>query len=128
MDAPADLGFAHAAQVIWIERERADLSDVMESQEASYYVTSLTKDQADVTRLATLIRGHWEIENRLHWVRDVTFDEDRSQVRTGSAPRTLASLRNLAIGVLRNAGERNIARGLRWTARDPKRAVTLFGL
>lgn len=96
--------------------------------ECAYGVTSLTPDQADPARLLQLTRGHWEIENRLHWVRDVTYDEDRSQLRTGNAPRTLASLRNLAIGVLRLAGATNIAKGLRHVAHDPNRALTLLGL
>jgi predicted transposase YbfD/YdcC len=53
-----------------------------------------------------------EIKNCLHWVRDVTFDEDQSQVRTGSGPQVMATLGNLAISVLRLAGQANIARGL----------------
>jgi predicted transposase YbfD/YdcC len=79
-------------------------------------------------RLLALVRGQWEIENRLHWVRDVTFDEDRSQVRTGHAPRVMATLRNLAISVLRRAGATNIAAGLRWAGRNPTRALGLLGL
>jgi len=103
-----------------VEREVADRADRMVSTETSYYVTSLTPGEAGAARLAQLIRCHWEIENRLHWVRDVTDDEDRSQVRTASAPRALASLRNLAIGALRHAGATNIATALHWTARDPQ--------
>jgi hypothetical protein len=61
--------------------------------------------QASPARLADLIRGHWGIENGLHWVRDVTFAEDASQVRTGSAPQIMAALRNLVIGVLSRAGQ-----------------------
>ena len=64
------------------------------------------------TQLADYVRGHWGIENRLHWVRDVTFDEDRSQVRAGNAAHVMASLRNLAISVHRLAGATNIARTL----------------
>lgn len=111
-----------------VEREVADLADRMVSTETAYYVTSLAPSAAGPARLAKLIRGHWEIENRLHWVRDVTYDEDRSQVRTASAPRALASLRNLAIGALRHAGATNIAKSLRWTSRDPQRPLTLLGL
>ncbi len=61
--------------------------------------------------------------NRVHYIRDVTFDEDHSQVRKKSGPRVMASLRNLA-----TAGETNIARGLRSVSRDPMRSLTLFGL
>jgi predicted transposase YbfD/YdcC len=63
-------------------------------------ITSLTFEQASPARLADLIRGHWAIENGLHHVRDVTFAEDASQVRTGTGPHTMACLRNLVIGVL----------------------------
>ena len=114
----ATISFPYAAQVVVVSREVTDLKDRKVSSETSFYVTSLTASEADANRIAKIVRGHWEIENGLHWVRDVTFDEDRSQVRTGSAPRSLASLRNLAIGVLRHAGETNTARGLRWASRE----------
>jgi len=91
-------------------------------------LTSLTPDKAGPARLAGYVRGHWGIENKLHWVRDVTFDEDRSQVRTGSGPQVMATLRNLAISALRLAGQTNIARGLRWAGRDQGRALALLGL
>jgi hypothetical protein len=61
-------------------------------------------------------------------VRDVTFDEDRSQVRSGHGPQVMASLRNLAVSLLRLAGQRNIACGVRWAARDPSRAFGLLGV
>ena len=63
--------------------------------EASYAVTNLSPTVAGADRLLRILREHWHIENRVHWVRDVTFDEDRSQVRTGSAPQVMAALRNL---------------------------------
>ena len=71
------------------------------------------KKDADARRLLSLSRGHWGIENRLHWVRDVTFDEARSQVRTGAAPQVLAGLRNLVISLVRRAGHSNVAAALR---------------
>jgi len=67
--------------------------------------------------LARLICGHLGIEDRLHWVRDVTYDEDRSQVRTGNGPRVMASLRNLAIAILRLTGHTSLATALRHHAR-----------
>jgi predicted transposase YbfD/YdcC len=79
-------------------------------------------------RLADLLRGHWTIENTLHWVRDVTFTEDASRVRTGIAPRAMATLRNLVIGLLRLARHAKIARALRWIARNPARALALLGV
>ena len=57
--------------------------------------------QARPAQLAAWIRGHWSIENKVHWVRDVTYDEDRSQIRTGTGPQVMAALRNAAIGALR---------------------------
>ncbi|MGH3922443.1 MAG: ISAs1 family transposase [Pseudonocardiaceae bacterium] len=125
---PEQVGFPHARQAFCILREVRKLDGTVRSCEAAYGLTSLTPDKAGHQRLAGLTRGHWGIENKLHWVRDVTFDEDRSQVRTGSGPRVMATLRNLAIGVLRLAGETNIARGLRWASRNPSRALALLGL
>jgi hypothetical protein len=66
------------------------------------------------------------VENRLHWVRDVTFAEDASRVRTSSAPQAMAGLRNLAISVLRLAGDTNIAAALRRCARYPHRPLALL--
>src|SRR5215216_694000 len=70
-------------------------------------------------RLADLLCGHWSIENGLRWVREVTFTEDASQVRSGTAPQVMACLRNLAIGVLCRAGPVNLAAALRFHSRDP---------
>src|ERR1019366_6364815 len=78
--------------------------------------------------LLALSRGHWTIENRLHWVRDVTFDEDRSRVRKGAGAQVMASLRNLAISLLRLAGARYIAPALRRCARSDSHALRLIGL
>jgi predicted transposase YbfD/YdcC len=93
------------------------------SAETCYAVTSLTVTQASPARLAAIIRGHWGIEDRLHWVRDMDFDEDRSQVRTASGPRIMASLRNLVITILRLAGTTSIAAALRYHARRPSRPL-----
>ncbi|MGH3041620.1 MAG: ISAs1 family transposase [Gaiellaceae bacterium] len=124
----AELGFPSARQFIAVERERADLADRMTSMETSYYVTDLRPDQARPAELASYIRGHWGIENRSHFVRDRVFDEDRSQVRVGGAPQVLATLRNLAISILRLNGFKSIAVGLRWVAWDHHRGLKLLGL
>jgi len=122
------LGFPSARQFVSVYRERGDLGDRMESSETSYYVTDLSAAEASPEELGTHIRRHWTIENRSHYVRDRTFDEDRSQVRTGGAPQALATLRNLAISVLRLVGFTNIAQGLRWMAFDHRRALQILGL
>ena len=102
------LDWPHVAQVCTIER--VVTRHRRTTREAGYALTSLHPDQADATSLAALWRGHWGIENCLHWVRDVTFDEDRSQIRTGHAPQVVAALRNTAIGILRRAGHTNSRR------------------
>lgn len=111
-----------------VYRERCSLDDELISTETAYYLTSLPTDQAGPTELDRLIRGHWGIENRVHYVRDVTYDEHRSQAWTGNGPRTLATCRNLAISALRLAGHTNIARALRHIARNTTRALTILGL
>jgi len=73
-------------------------------------------------------RSYWGIENRLHYVRDWNFDEDRSQVRTGSSPWVMATLRNLALSLLRLHGYQKIAAALRELAYKPHRAAALMGL
>jgi predicted transposase YbfD/YdcC len=93
------------------------------STETGYAITSLTVIQARPTCLASLARGHRGTGNRLHWVRDVTYGEDRSQVRTGNGPRVMASLRNLALAVLRLTGHTSIAAALRYHARRPDRPL-----
>ena len=79
-------------------------------------------------RLAAWIRCHWSIENSIHWVRDVTYDEDRSQIRTGSGPEIMAALRNAAIGALRLAGITNIAAATGHHARNANRPLALLGI
>jgi hypothetical protein len=93
-----------------------------------YAITDLPAWQAPPADLAAWIRGHWSIENRLHYVRDVTYTEDHSQVRTGNAPRAMATLRNLAIGALRLNGADNIAQAIRYISRDATRALTVLNL
>jgi predicted transposase YbfD/YdcC len=92
--------------------------------EVVYLITSAAHHTAPPTALGAWTQGHWQIENKLHYVRDVTFDEDRSQVRTGHGPHVMTSLRNTTIGILRLAGWDNIATALRHHARNPHRAIT----
>ena len=96
-------------QVFEIERTVTRKRTGQTRRETVYGITSLPPQRADANRLLSLVRQHWAIENRSHWVRDVTYDEDRSQVRCGSIPQIMAALRNLAIGLMRIAGEPNIA-------------------
>jgi predicted transposase YbfD/YdcC len=122
------LNFPHAAQAIQVVRHRRPLTGKGKhakkgSTETVYAITSLGATQTSPADLADIIRGHWSIEDRLHWVRDVVYDEDRSQVRTRNGPRVMASLRNLAISILRLTGTTNIAARLRHNARRPHRPL-----
>jgi len=93
-----------------------------------YAITSLPFERARPARLADLVRGHWAIENGLHYPRDVAFAEDGSQVRTGAAPHAMAALRNLVIGALCRTGPVNLAAALRHHARDPSRPLVTLGI
>lgn len=93
------LGWPGAAQVVRIERTRQIKGKA--TTEVAYYVTSLAPHEADADRLLALARAHWGVENRLHWRRDVSFNEDRCRVRAGARP--FASLRNLALAMLQGA-------------------------
>jgi predicted transposase YbfD/YdcC len=98
------------------------------TDEEAYAVTSLTPRRTTAAQLQALWRGHWGIENRLHWIRDETLGEDRCQVRTGHAPQALAALRNTVIGVVRRAGHGNVAAALRSYAANPAAALARLGL
>ncbi|MER5556146.1 hypothetical protein ABT001_31520 [Streptomyces sp. NPDC002793] len=98
------------------------------TNERIYLVTSLPPGAAEGSELAAWIRGQWRIENQLHHVRDRTFHEDASKVRTRNLPRVMAGLRNLTIGTHRQNGHTVIAAALRRTARDHLRPLTALGL
>ena len=91
----AGIKFPHAAQAAQITRKSRPIGTRKWSTETVYIVTSLAPAQGKPELIASLIRGHWGIENGLHWRRDVTWREDGSQVRRGNAPRVMASLRIL---------------------------------
>ncbi|HQT95977.1 MAG TPA: ISAs1 family transposase [Thermoanaerobaculaceae bacterium] len=119
--------FPHIEQVFRLEREREDRHG-RRQREVVFGITSLGYEQADEATLLHLIREHWTIENRVHYVRDVTFDEDRSRVRTGSGPRVMATLRNLAIGLIRlQQPGLTIARATRLAGMDHERLLRLIG-
>ncbi len=96
------------------------------SQEVVYLITALTPQEADPHRLLELVRGHWGIENSSHYVRDVTFQEDRSQLRSGQAPQIMAALRNLAITLIHRQGSSRIAATRRHFASHPRQAFRLL--
>ncbi len=139
-DAPTDLGFPGAAQVFLVERyttrtvrkrpqgSRRYKKVQVRSAVAVLGVTSLSAREAAPDHVAGYVRRHWSIENKIHWVRDVTFREDASQVRNGLRFRVMATLRNLAIGLIRQAGHTRIAATIRKIRNDPLLLLTILGL
>jgi predicted transposase YbfD/YdcC len=121
---PAWIEFTGAAQIAQLRRTVTKKGK--KTVEVVYLITSADTQAASPTTLATWVRGHWHVENKLHWVRDVTYQEDKSLVRTGNAPRVMATLRNLAISLLRLNGHTNIAAANRHHARNPHRTITLL--
>jgi predicted transposase YbfD/YdcC len=96
--------------------------------EVQYAITSVAPQRADAAVLLARWRDHWGIENRLHWVRDVTFGEDQCQVKTGHAPQNLAAFRNAGISLLRLAGFQEIAPALRDFAYQPRKLLRFLGI
>jgi predicted transposase YbfD/YdcC len=125
LPAPPDLNFPHVVQVFLIEWTVTVKGQT--SYQAMLYVTSLTAKQADPADLLAYVRQHWGIEV-LHWVRDVTFREDASRIRTGNTPRVMATLRNAVVSLLRIHDTTNIAAALRYNARKNRRILKLLEL
>jgi predicted transposase YbfD/YdcC len=108
------LDWPGVAQVGQVESEV--VKDGKTTHETRYFITSVSRAVADAAQLLTWARGHWSIENRSHYVRDVTMSEDSSRIRKRSGPQVMAALRNATIGFLRTLGQANIAESLRRNA------------
>lgn len=124
----AHIDYPDAKQALQVVRWRGNLSTGKLTIERVYLITSLPPGTASEAQLAAWIKGHWKIENLLHHVRDRTFREDDSKIRTGHLPRIMAGLRNLAIGIHRQDGQTNMAAALRHAARDCRRPLIALGL
>lgn len=120
------IAFPGAVQVLQLTRTVTAHKSGKRHTETVYAVTSLSVTDAQPKQIADWLRGHWAIENRLHWVRDVTYAEDHSQIRTGGGPQVMATLRNTVIGLLRLVGHTNIAAALRYHARNQQRPINLL--
>ncbi len=118
------LDWPGVGQVCLIERTRRRHGKT--SVETVCAITSLTNEKAGAADLLQISRDHWKVENRLHWVRDMSFGEDACRVRTGSAPQILAGLRNASLRLLRADGVKNIASALRRHAAKPTEAIHLI--
>ena len=121
------LGWAGLGQVLWLER-RVWQRGRGETLESACAITSLRPEQADAEELLALWRGHWGIETRLHYVRDVTLGEDACRVHTGAAPQALAAVRNTVIALVRLAGGVNVAAALHRFAAKPAEALAAIGI
>jgi predicted transposase YbfD/YdcC len=142
MDAPEQIRelFPHARQVALIERyvtrrvrkrkknSRRYTTVEVKSAITAFIITSLDAREAAPEHIAGYVRRHWRIENQVHYVRDVTYREDASRVRTGPRPRIMTALRNLAIGLIRQAGYRKIAATIRKIKHDPALLIAILGL
>ena len=131
VEAPAWIDFPGAAQVIRIRRTRTVNKrggGRRTTTEVAHLICSLPPTDAPPELVASWARGHWAIENRLHWIRDVVFDEDRHQLRTRNGPQIMAALRNLAISLIRllHGPRAPIAATTRAMARRPERAIRLL--
>lgn len=126
LTATRGIGFPHAKQIVRITRERIVTATGHRSVEVVHAICSLPFEQARPAAIATWLRQHWGIENSVHWVRDVTFDEDRHTAHTGSGAQILATLRNTAINLHRLDGADNIAEACRATALTADRRLDLL--
>jgi predicted transposase YbfD/YdcC len=133
-DAPPDLRFEHMSQAFLVERttfrpvRKNGKTTRVETAVAVLGVTTLTPTNSTPAHVATYIRGHWGIENRSHYVRDVTYREDASQVRRADKPRVMATLRNIAISLIRLAGHTTIAPTTRTLRYNPDQLAAVLGL
>lgn len=122
----AYLDWPAVGQVFRLERQRRQNGTT--TTEVVYGITSLSRCHADAARLLTLVRQHWGIENRLHYVRDETLGEDRCRVRTEAAPHILAALRNIAVYLLDGIDAPSKAAATRRIAARAERALPMIGL
>ena len=113
-------------QVFRLERHVRRKTTGAPTDQVVFGISSVAPKRADADGLLAITRGHWGIENRLHWVRDVDFDADRSRVRCGAAPQVMAAIRNLAIGLLRLTGYQCLAAALRHFALHSSEAIQLI--
>jgi len=120
------LEWPYLSQVFVIRSERLELRTKKSSVKHHYGITSLQPMEADATRLLELTRGHWAIENGLHYRRDVTFKEDACRMKSHAAAEALAVFNNLALGIIRHAGWENVAEARRFYSAHIEQALRLI--
>ena len=102
------------SQVFKLEREAEEMRSGKKTVQERYGITSLMPGEADAARVLELVRGHWGIENGLHYRRDVTFGEDKCRMKSHRAGQSLAIVNNLTLGIIRHAGWANVAEARRY--------------
>lgn len=113
-------------QVCRVARQRTKHGQT--TTETAYYITSLPRRRANAAQLAKRIRGHWgRIENGIHWVRDVVFDEDRCTIQRGHSPHNWTAARNAALNFLRTLKTGNFAAAIRSFTRNSLRLFAILG-
>ena len=121
------IDFPHAAQLFRVIRYVGGLDTQRRTKEVAYCATSLAPDRATAPELGELLRGHWgAIENKIHWVRDVTFNEDASTLRTGTAPQAMAIIRNTLVAAFRLTGWTNLKQARRHFSHAAHRCADLI--
>ncbi len=118
-----DIDFPHAAQAACIRRDVFEISGGRTSREYALILTSRKAGKMTAADVSRHTRGHWGIENKNHWVRDAVYREDHGQAWAGNGPHALASLRNLALGLLRLKNINSIKETTEWVCRDRARAL-----
>jgi len=113
------LDFPHVRQVARVTRHRTDTATGKRTRETVYVITDLPSQQAEPRDIALGLRDHWKIENKIHYIRDVLWDEDRSQIHTGHGPENMATLRNAILNRLRATGTTNITEAVRDLSYEP---------
>jgi predicted transposase YbfD/YdcC len=116
----------YLSQAFCVRRTVTECRTQKSSRRMTYGLTSLQPMEADAGRLLELTRGHWGIENGLHYRRDVTFKEDACRMKSHAAAQALAVCNNLALGLLRHAGWDNAAEARRFYDADPGQALRLI--
>lgn len=117
--------FPHVAQAFFIKREITNIQKESTTIDTVYGITSQSPEKASPEKILQQNRGHWSIENKMHWVLDVTFDEDRSQIRNLNGPMVITCLRRFAISLLRIQGIKNIQEAFRKYWARPHLAINM---
>ena len=109
-----------------IDRHLTNLDGSHPRDEVAFGITDLSPEQADAEQIGSLVRGHWGIETRLHWERDMLYDENRSPIRTQNGPQVLATQRNMAIGLLHRLQVTNLQRAVNYLNRHPEHVAHIL--